>query len=256
MAATNQSIIKNEKLHFLTPREQEILNLLLGGFIPKEIAYTLKISYATVLDHQKNIYRKLEVNKINELLIKFSKTDTVIQHKQIKQESFNAPSGREVKAVFLQCGKVIDDHGSYINFASNIEKINEKNIESYAIYGNVSEKNNSYTGIAAFPDDSTLEAMRKAEYFSFKVLGDGNSYEAILATKDGVTDSVYNFFGKEFTAGKNVISTFNFKIDELSPSPFFGFNEPLNRNNIEVFYIQCLYKGDFNLKIWDISFYL
>jgi len=253
---TAQDNIKNEKLPFLTPREQEILNLLLKGSIPKEIAYALNISYATVLDHQKNIYRKLEVNKINDLFIKYSQANAVFKHKKIKQGVNALPPGKEVNAVFLQWGIVKDEHDTFIYFASNIENINEKNTDTFTIHGKVSGKDNSYAGAAAFPDASTLEAMKKAKYFSFTVLGDGNTYEVILSTAKGGTNAVYNFYGKEFTAEKDVISTFNFNIDELSQSPFFGESEPFNRNNIEVFYIQSLSEGDFNLKIWDIQFYL
>jgi len=56
----------------LTTREHEIFNMLLDGTAPKEIAYSLNISYQTVLFHQKKIYRKLEVHSINELLINYS----------------------------------------------------------------------------------------------------------------------------------------------------------------------------------------
>lgn len=46
--------------------------MLLDGKVPKEIASTLTISYDTVLDHQKNLYRKLDVHSIKELFAKYS----------------------------------------------------------------------------------------------------------------------------------------------------------------------------------------
>jgi len=55
----------------LTPREQEIFNLLLEGIQPKEIAYNLQISYRTVDVHRSNLYRKLGVNSIQELIVKY-----------------------------------------------------------------------------------------------------------------------------------------------------------------------------------------
>ncbi|MCL2184654.1 MAG: helix-turn-helix transcriptional regulator [Treponema sp.] len=67
-----QEINKKEKLN-LTPREQEIFTLLLKGTPPKEIAYTLKISYETVHHHQKNLYRKLGIQSIQELFAKYSR---------------------------------------------------------------------------------------------------------------------------------------------------------------------------------------
>ncbi len=54
----------------LTQREQEICDRLLKGMMPKEIAPDLNISKETVLFHQKNIYRKYDVHKINQLIAK------------------------------------------------------------------------------------------------------------------------------------------------------------------------------------------
>jgi len=55
----------------LTSREEEILTLLLGGSAPKEIAGTLKISYDTVLFHQKKLYRKLGIQSRSELFTRY-----------------------------------------------------------------------------------------------------------------------------------------------------------------------------------------
>ena len=60
-------------LHNLTMREKEILYELDRGFVPKEIATRLDISYHTVRDHLKNIYRKLHVNSYLEALAKLKK---------------------------------------------------------------------------------------------------------------------------------------------------------------------------------------
>jgi len=54
----------------LTSQEQKILNLLIEGISPKDIAYKLKISYHTFDFHRKNIYNKLGVHSIQELLVK------------------------------------------------------------------------------------------------------------------------------------------------------------------------------------------
>ena len=55
----------------LTQREMEILNLLLNGTAPKEIAYNLKISSPTVNFHTTNLYRKLGIQSRAELFAKF-----------------------------------------------------------------------------------------------------------------------------------------------------------------------------------------
>jgi DNA-binding CsgD family transcriptional regulator len=55
----------------LTSREEEIFILLLKGAAPKEIGFTLKISYDTVRFHQKNLYRKLGIQSRAELFAKY-----------------------------------------------------------------------------------------------------------------------------------------------------------------------------------------
>ncbi len=54
----------------LTPRELEILNLLVKGFSIKQIAADTFISYETVRTHLRNIYRKLHVNCGKEAIAK------------------------------------------------------------------------------------------------------------------------------------------------------------------------------------------
>ena len=56
----------------LTAREQEILTMLLNGISPKEIAYNQNISYSTVNFHRNNLYKKLNVNSLQELFSKYS----------------------------------------------------------------------------------------------------------------------------------------------------------------------------------------
>jgi DNA-binding CsgD family transcriptional regulator len=56
----------------LSPRQQELFNMLLNGISPKEIAYNLNIAYNTLLFHQKKLYRKLGVHNVQELIVNFS----------------------------------------------------------------------------------------------------------------------------------------------------------------------------------------
>lgn len=55
----------------LTPREEEILQLLAQGYITKEIAAQLGISYFTAQTHLKKIYEKLHVRSRTEAVIKY-----------------------------------------------------------------------------------------------------------------------------------------------------------------------------------------
>ena len=55
----------------LTDREQEIFAMLLKNMSPKEIAYTLKVSYHTVVFHRTNLYRKLGIQSRSELFAQY-----------------------------------------------------------------------------------------------------------------------------------------------------------------------------------------
>lgn len=55
----------------LTTREEEVLRLLAKGYVTKEIAEMLSISFDTVRFHLKNIYAKLHVRSRTEALVKF-----------------------------------------------------------------------------------------------------------------------------------------------------------------------------------------
>ncbi len=55
----------------LTPREREVLDYLAQGFLYKEIADKLGISYETVHTHIRRIYEKLQVRTRTEAVAKF-----------------------------------------------------------------------------------------------------------------------------------------------------------------------------------------
>jgi len=55
----------------LTAKETEILELLAKGYVPKEVADKLAISYDTIRYHLKHIYDKLHVHSRTEAVIKY-----------------------------------------------------------------------------------------------------------------------------------------------------------------------------------------
>lgn len=59
----------------LTPREEEVLTLLAGGLLYKEIASELFISKETVHNHLRNVYKKLQVRSRTEAVVKYLKRD-------------------------------------------------------------------------------------------------------------------------------------------------------------------------------------
>jgi DNA-binding NarL/FixJ family response regulator len=58
-------LVPQQKDYGLTAREKEILQLMVGGHIKKEIAARIGLSVHTVNTHMRNIYDKLQVNTVN-----------------------------------------------------------------------------------------------------------------------------------------------------------------------------------------------
>jgi DNA-binding CsgD family transcriptional regulator len=98
-------------LETLSPREKELFDLLLKGVSPKEIAHNLNLKSTTVGYYRTNLYNKLGVHSIQELLVKYStngeentpeltqseKTINIPQTKKRKKFKFLLPVG----AVFI-----------------------------------------------------------------------------------------------------------------------------------------------------------
>lgn len=59
----------DKRMHDLTPREAEVLVLVVRGFLNKEIAETLHIGLSTVITHRKNISEKLGTKSVSKLAI-------------------------------------------------------------------------------------------------------------------------------------------------------------------------------------------
>ncbi len=59
----------------LTTREREIFNLLIEGYVTKDISSKLNISEKTVRNHISNVIQKLEVNTRYQAVIELIKLD-------------------------------------------------------------------------------------------------------------------------------------------------------------------------------------
>ena len=73
LSSKNES--KNQ--HGLTPKETEVLKLLVDGFSYKMVANAQSIALETVRSHIKNIYRKLKVNSMSEAVVKALREDLI-----------------------------------------------------------------------------------------------------------------------------------------------------------------------------------
>ena len=56
------------KTYSLSKREVEVISLVKNGFSSEEIAQKLYLSFETVRSHRKNIYLKLGINKLSDLI--------------------------------------------------------------------------------------------------------------------------------------------------------------------------------------------
>jgi DNA-binding CsgD family transcriptional regulator len=61
----------------LSPREQEVIHLLLKGCARKEVAAALNLSSHTIADYVKGIYKKFGVKSRGELLSKYISPDAL-----------------------------------------------------------------------------------------------------------------------------------------------------------------------------------
>jgi FixJ family two-component response regulator len=57
-----------ERLHLLTPREREVLPLVIGGLLNKQAAGILGISEVTLQIHRSQVMRKMQANSVAELV--------------------------------------------------------------------------------------------------------------------------------------------------------------------------------------------
>lgn len=63
-----ENAIQDEKYGLLTPREQQVMRLVVDGMASKEIAAKLDLSLKTVDNHRANLMKKLEVHNRMELV--------------------------------------------------------------------------------------------------------------------------------------------------------------------------------------------
>jgi DNA-binding CsgD family transcriptional regulator len=88
------STSRQRGLHDLTPRQKQVLRLLLAGDSEKQVAYTLGVSVPAVHDHIENLHRYFNVHSRGELLAYFihrrpaTKTPTVQRMSQAKPRRF------------------------------------------------------------------------------------------------------------------------------------------------------------------------
>jgi DNA-binding NarL/FixJ family response regulator len=65
-----QQSAPNDETPSLSPREAQVIELLAKGYLYKEVADTMGVSYATIHTHIRHIYEKLQVRSRTEAVVK------------------------------------------------------------------------------------------------------------------------------------------------------------------------------------------
>jgi len=145
---------------------------------------------------------------------------------------------------------------SRVSVMEDIEVIDGEPMMTYVISGEVtSQYEYGYAGWYAFPDDPTMEALSKASSFSFKVLGDGQTYFVMVSTSD-ITDACYHRV--TFTTKKDQEMTVTVKMSSLQQPTDWGIRKRFNQEHATQIQWQTTNNGKpgtFNLKVWDLNLY-
>jgi len=234
----------DEKPLILTPREQEIFDMLLNGSAPKEIAHKKNLAYNTILTFQKSLYRKLGVHNINELLVKYRPLSPATQ--PLKENIFGYKARFDTWDTF-------NEETSTITLTETNEIINGKKEDCITISGHLSAGSNRYCGILGVYEKETLVVVKKMKSFSFKVLGDGKSYYVYLATAETMKGDHYLH---TFRTEKDTEITVTVNVPgDLRRHGWSGEKAEFIQENSTFLQFQPLTSGPFTLKIWDIRLY-
>jgi len=142
---------------------------------------------------------------------------------------------------------------SRISLIEDVEEIDGGVFMTYSINGEITNQYEyGYAGFYAFPDDPTKELVKTMKSFSFRVLGDGQTYFIMLATSD-IEDSA--FYRTTFTPKKDQVTTVTVKVGSLSQPDDWGIKKKFNQDNALQVQWQTTNNGKpgtFKLKIWDL----
>jgi hypothetical protein len=127
---------------------------------------------------------------------------------------------------------------------------------AYRFFGNTTTKFvYSFAGFFANPtDDNTLEALKKAKSFSFKIKGgDGKDWAAKMATS-GVSDFGYHEDLFEVVKGEKTVVI---KVEDLY-QPNWALPNKFNQKKATGLQFQTSFCGEaspFNVTIWDLKLF-
>jgi len=197
----------------ITSREREVLNLLIEGVSPKEIANKLNISHSTVDFHRTKLYRKLGVHNIHELIAKSLnnkellslKTEDASLVSMVKnQPDHFKPTGEIIPMInmgfFASTDAEIGGNSTAEVYITR-EEIDGVMIDSVLnIKIKMALKGKDIEYAQAYTDKyDIIKRLRKANGVRFKALGDGKSWYVEFKTIESTPEVFYanylNMFG-------------------------------------------------------------
>jgi len=151
---------------------------------------------------------------------------------------------------------VANGGSSRINLIEDVETIDGEVYMTYRISGEITNQYEyGYAGWYAYPDNPTQEMLKTISSFSFKVLGDGNTYFIMFATSD-IEDS--SFYRTTFTTKKGQVTTHHVRVGSLQQPDDWGIKKRFNQENALQIQWQTTNNGKpgtFDLKVYDIRLY-
>ena len=260
----------------LTPKELEICSLLLEGKLPKEISFSLSISYNTVLTHQKNIYRKLEISSVRELYAKY-KNQAALPKAALPKSAQKLPrlkiiipaaavlivllfmfiwilQKKDVAVIFSHINLTCDENstvsmsndGGIITISGMLYDDPDSELTEYGY-----NSGDYFSGIFCSLGTGAQKARSKMKAVSFMALGDGGTYSFKLTTHE---TRFHDRWMHLFTAPKDEPVLITVKVPEdLVRRGFSGETVEFIKENIIFFQFNAVNPGPYELKVWDIK---
>jgi DNA-binding CsgD family transcriptional regulator len=189
-------------LRNLSPREHQIFDLLLEGVSPKEIAYRLKISNATVDFHRTKLYKKLGIKSLHELFAKYAANVKTAQPTAAGIISVNTlgfysytdteratERGKSTAKIFLSRTKIDGKAVDVLNLKTNLVKT----------------KYDIHTIYADMHTTMLNQRLRKANGIRFKARGDGKPWQIEFHTTESHAGEIFFCYVYIFSTIRNQV---------------------------------------------------
>jgi DNA-binding CsgD family transcriptional regulator len=245
----------------LTHREQELLNLLLEGISPKEIAYRLHISNHTVDFHRGNLYHKLGINSLQELFAIYSDNRSKSGNIEVMVPADTEKIPTNMMNLIPFTDEDLAGGKSAIEFSINQETIGGVIIDNVLTLNTTLAKGFGYPfAEVQVKSEQALQQLRGADGIRFKVKGDGKKWRVQFNTVEAAAMD-YTYYQYTFNTICNQIILVDIpysslrQIDRTTERQKFEFI----KKHILLIAIGTVISsqelGSSSIKIWDFEVY-